>query len=279
MFAGGRAAEVGGFLRDSLAVADAGNDAAASLTILNEMIGYFRSISAHADAIAASERAVAETETPALRNSAARGTTLLNAATAHKAAGFPERALSLYVEALSVYEKALPPGDSRLAGLYNNISSLHETLGNHEDALELLQKSAAVLAGKENADIETATVDTNIALVLFKLGRESEAQRALDKALAIFERMRGKEGARPSHYASALAALGEAYFTTRRYAEAAAIYEKALEELLFHYGENQDYATTCRNYAVVLDALGRGGEAEERRKTAERVFNALKSQK
>lgn len=278
MFTGGRAAEVDAYLRSSLARADGEGDGAAALTILNEMIGYYRSISAHDDAVAASERALAETAAPGLRDSPARGTTLLNAATAYRAAGLPDRALPLYLEALAVYSKTLPPDDGRLAGLHNNIASLHEAAGDHEKALDALRKSAGVLAGKEGG-VESATVDTNIALVLLKLGRDDEARETLDRALAVFERMRGREGARPSHYASALAALAQMHFVARRYDDAAATYEKALEELRFHYGENQDYAATCRNYAVVLDALGREREAAETRCAAERAENALKSRK
>lgn len=239
------------------------------------MIGYFRSISAHADAIAASERALVETAVPELRESVARGTTLVNAATAYKAAGRLQEALPLYVEALSVYERTLSPGAPLWSGLYNNIASLHLASGDYEKALDALKKAAAALAGRSGADMEAATVDTNIALVLFKLGREDEAKEVLDKALAVFDRMRAGGGARPSHYASALAALAQAYYTTRRYGEAAEVYVKALDELRFHYGENQDYAVTCRNYALVLDALGRAGEAEEYRRTAKLIVDRL----
>lgn len=270
IFNAGRVAEVDGFLRQSLARAKSEGDAHASVSILNEMVGYYRSVSNFKDAMEASELAMREMTALGYGDTVPFGTTLLNAATAYRFSGDKDRALQLYSQALEIFQRDLPENDSRLAGLYNNISSLYGKNGEHEKEYELLRKAAAILAAKGEAGEEAATVQTNMGMALFKLNREAEALEALDKAMAMFEPEDGASR-RPPHYAAALAGMGEAYFRMKKYNQAAAAYESALEHIRSCFGENMDFVVTSRNCAVVYDAMGREDKAADCRKAADEI--------
>lgn len=279
IFAAGRTDQVSGYLRQSLSEAEAQGDRHAAVTILNEMVGYFRSISSYQDAIRAAEYAIKEMKSLGYEKSISFGTTLLNAATAFRASGDSQKALELYSETLAIYRDQLPEDDPRLAGLYNNISSLHEEAGEYAKACELLQKALGILSRSEATRIDAATVHTNLALVLFKLHREPEAMSELRTALDIFEREGGAGRQTPSskapHYAAALAGLAQAYYMMRQYNMAAQVYESALSQIQGFFGENRDFAVTCRNYALALEALGQNEKAEEQRKKAGKILTRL----
>lgn len=271
VFAAGQADKVVDYLQRSLSEAEAEDDRHAVVTILNEMIGYFRNTSRYQDAIRTAERAMMEMRCLGYEHSIPFGTTLLNAATALRASGDNRRALELYQEAQDIYETQLLEPDRRLAGLYNNISSLHEAEGNYEKACELLQKALQILSHVEDARIVIATVHTNLALVLFALKRETEAMASLRAALDIFEQEdAGKR--RVPHYAAALAGLAGAYYKMEQYAEAVQVYERALSHLKDCFGENRDFAITRRNCALALDAVGQPEQADEYRKSADAIL-------
>lgn len=268
--------KVEAYLRTSLIDAERENKKSTVITILNEMIGFFRNTSNYKEALWASEQAIATMRTLGQEHSAAFGTTLLNAATAYRAAGQTQRALELYHKTEEIYAEHLSENDARLAGLYNNISSLHETLGNHEKAYNFLKKALNVLLQLEGTRTASATVYTNLATVLFALKREEEAKEALHSAMELFEK-ENDEGKRAPHYAAALANLAATHYRTKQYVMAAKVYEKTLTHLKNCYGENKDYAVTQKNCAIVLDALGEHGKAENYRKNADRILQQINS--
>ena len=282
IFAAGRIDEVRGYLQKSLAEAEAQDDHHAAVTVLNEMIGYFRSISSYKDAIWASERAITQMQALGYEGTVAYGTTLLNAATAFRASGDDQKALALYEETLTIYQRCLPENDPQLAGLYNNISSLCQAGGEYEKAYTLLQKSLAILSQTEGAAIDAATVHTNCALALFALDREPEALQALRTALDIFEE--DEDGGSPAasrrapHYAAALAGLGAAYYRLKQYDMAVQVYESALSHIKACFGENRDFAVTRKNCAVVLDAMGQHEKAQAYRDSADALLARIAAQ-
>lgn len=270
LFASGDLGAVSGFLKRELSRARMLGDSHAAVTVLNEMIGYFRSISEHREALNASEQALAEMRRLGYEDSPDFGTTLLNAATAYRAAGEKERALALYEQALALYQKRLAPDDPRLAGLYNNLSALHMESEAYETAAAMLRQSARIMTAANNAgpdsELDAATVYSNLALALSRSGDEKGADAALGSALAIFER-HDDAARKPPHYAAALSALAETWFKQGRHADAAALYERALRHIEACYGKNRDYAVTAANCARVFAAM----REDEKAKRYERL--------
>lgn len=241
------------FLVSSLAQAKEEEDYGAYISICNEMIGFYRSISAFEKAYVAAEDVLLLMEELQMENTEHFATTLLNAATAYRAAGDYEVALRYYRQALQIYNSILPPQDYRYAGLYNNMSILLEKMEKNEEAISYANKALAIIENLEGGEMETATTLTNLALLYFKISQPEKAKELLERALSLFEKNGENTDA---HYSGALAGVAEAWYRMQDYGKALAYYEKALDEVKVHFGENMSYAVLCENCAAVCEKLG-----------------------
>lgn len=241
------------FLVSSLQQAKEEEDYAAYISICNEMIGFYRSISAFEKAYVAAEDVLLLMEELQLDHSEHFATTLLNTATAYRAAGDYTQALRYYRQALQIYDGLLPSDDYRFAGLYNNMSILLEKMEENEEAISYAEKALAIIEKLEGGEMETATTLTNLALIYFKVSKPEKAKELLEQALALFEKSGENTDA---HYSGALAGVGEAYYHMQDYENALKYYEKALTEVKKHFGENMSYAVLCENCAAVCERLG-----------------------
>ncbi|MDE6737494.1 MAG: tetratricopeptide repeat protein, partial [Lachnospiraceae bacterium] len=163
-----------------------------------------------------------------------------------------------YRQALQIYNGILPPQDYRYAGLYNNMSILLEKMEENEEAISYANKALAIIENMEGGEMETATTLTNLALLYFKISQPEKAKELLERALSLFE----KNGENmDAHYSGALAGVAEAWYRMQDYEKALTYYEKALDEVKIHFGENMSYAVLCENCAAVCEKL----EDEEKR--------------
>lgn len=272
IFASGNKEDVSGYLRKSLAEAEASGDNQAMVTILNEMVGYYRITSNHGESLKTAERVITLLRSLGMDDTVPYGTTLLNAGTAYKASGDRTRALELFNAALAIYQRHLPANDQRLAALYNNLSAIHQDAKDYANAVEYLEKSTKILSETPGAELNAATVYTNLALALFELGREEEGMQTLQRAIGLFKSTAEDGEVDPKvapHYASALAGLAGACYRVKEYDNAAELYEKALEYIKEAYGENDDYFLTCRNCATAYEAAGNPDKARWYRNIAD----------
>lgn len=262
-------AGVDAYLTASLQKAQEEEDYAAYISIGNEMIGFYRSVSAFEKAYVAAEDVLLLMEELNLEESEHFATTLLNAATAYSAGGDFAQAMRFYRQAVQIYEKLLPPEDYRWAGLYNNMSILLEKMDENEEAADCAKKALAVIEKQEAGDAQTATTLTNLALICFKLSKNEEAKEYLSRAITLFE----KDAAEPNeHYSGALAGMGEACFRDGNYEESLTYYERALEDVKRHYGENMSYGILCENCAAVCGAMG---DEEKQKSYADRAREVI----
>lgn len=267
LFTSGNRDKIGGYLKQSLAQAETQGDAHAAITVLNEMIGHYRSVSDHKQALAASERAIEAVRLLGYEDTPGFGTTLLNVATAYRAAGDSGRALDLYLQGLEVYQRHLEPDDSRLAGLYNNLSALHMESGDYHAAIKLLRQSAHIMADKKENMLDTATIHSNLALALLRSGDKEAAGAALGAAVSIFETFEAS-GLDAPHYAAALAIIAETRYDMGDPAAAAGLYERALAHIKKYFGENEEFAVTAANCAMAYEAMNDARQAEKYRALA-----------
>lgn len=241
------------FLVASLEQAKEEEDYAAYISICNEMIGFYRSVSAFEKAYQAAEDVLLLMEELKLEDTEHFATTLLNAATAYSAGGDYAQAIRFYRQAVQIYDRILPQGDYRQAGLYNNMSILFEKMNENAEAVEAAKKALAIIEKLPDNEAQTATTLTNLALIYFKLSENEEAKACLSRALALFE----KDGENLNeHYSGALAGMGEAYYRDGEYEKSLSYYEKALELVKQHYGENMSYGILCENCAAVCESMG-----------------------
>ena len=148
LFNAGKGAETGAFLRQWRQQAQISGDERGELSLLNELIGHYRM---NCDPLRGKEAVTSALDLIKkleLSETFSAGTILLNAATALQSFGETEEALTLYKESRRIYEKNLPPGDKRFAGLLNNMAAAYVEKGEFKaaencylDALALLQES------------------------------------------------------------------------------------------------------------------------------------------
>ena len=241
------------FLVSSLEQAKTDEDYGAYISICNEMIGFYRSISAFEKAYIAAEDVLLLMEELNMENTEHFATTLLNAATAYRAAGDYATALRYYKQALKIYDGILQPQDYRYAGLYNNMSILFEKMNENKDAIAYANKALSIIETLPYSEAETATTLTNLALLYFKADQSEKAKELLERALSLFEQSGENTDA---HYSGALAGVAEAWYRMQDYGKALQYYEKALAEVKVHFGENMSYAILCENCAAVCENMG-----------------------
>ena len=213
---------------------------------------FYRSISRYEEAFAVAEDVLLLMEELQLEGTVHFATTLLNTATAYRAAGRYEEALADYRRALEIYQRDLPKDDYRLAGLYNNISILLEKLDENEKAALFLHKAIQIVEKQPQSRLELATSRTNLALIELKLNHLEEAKKLLDLACRAFEE---DGGITDSHYSAALAGLGEVCYRQGGLERALGYYEHALFEVEKHFGRNQGYGLLCGNCSLVCLSL------------------------
>lgn len=278
MFARGQAARIEEYLRASLAAAETECDRNAVISVLNELMVYCGNASRYAEALEASERALAEMRDQGYADTVHYGTTLLNSATVQHACGNEAEACAQFREALSIYEANLPEDDYRLAGVYNNASVIYGRAGLYAAALQALQRALNIMERHDAMKEQSAIVQTNLAMVLFKMNHEPEAISELENALELFRSGPDKSGERVKpgrYYAAALAGVAEAYFRMRRFDEAVRVYEDAMKHLSAVFGKNRDYAVLCGNCALACESLGDVKRADTYRIVADTIVREL----
>ncbi|PJM73898.1 hypothetical protein CS006_01670 [Bifidobacterium primatium] len=249
------------YLLDSLAEARRLADDAGQLTVINELLGFYRSQGRHDDNLPLVKESLELAKRMGLEGSDAWATTLINAATATRAAGKYDEAEKLYREALESSEKTLPPTDRRLAALHNNLSILYSETNRLEPAEQELRKALSILESSSvNAteDVDVASTHTNLALILMNEGRDDEALKHAAEALRIYKRGHLENSA---HFASALAGYAQACFHAGDLANAVRAYRKSLAVIEECYGHNDYYTITKENLDSVEAAAAKAGVA------------------
>lgn len=101
------------YLEDWMARYEEAGDWASQITILNEMMGFYRNSGEREKGLAAVEKGLALVGDHGLSQTVTGGTTCLNAATTMKAFGKAAEAMPYYDQAFRAYGGSLPPGDYR----------------------------------------------------------------------------------------------------------------------------------------------------------------------
>jgi Tetratricopeptide repeat. len=252
-FEGGTIDAICALIEKNLAAAKAEGDSNAQITILNEKVGFYRSISRYGEAIQAAEEALALMISLGHANSVPHGTTLLNAGTAYRAAGKITSALDCFIKAQSIFEARLETNDHRLAGLYNNMSAAYQEEDRHEEALVMLEKAAKIMGNSGEVDSKAVVVLSNLAVAQLRQGKEAEALATLEQVHNIVL-VKPSSGKTPE-FAIAFAGMGEAFYRMGQYEKSVEVFEKALALVQEAFGENKDYATLCFNCANAHDKL------------------------
>lgn len=246
--------DIESYLRNGINDALGRHDEGTALILLNELMGYYRSVSRHADCAKAAEQALALIRSMGLEGTVNHGTTLLNAATGLRAAGENDQAEETYRKAQVILESQLPVEDYRLASLYNNMSLLYAATGRLELAAEYARKALERIEQNPDAQAELAISLSNLGGMYTRLGQSERAHRCLERAVSLFEQLPGGDD---PHYPAALCALAELHFHQGEPEKSAELFRRALGLIERTYGRNDDWQNTRRNLAAAEDLITR----------------------
>ena len=187
MFNAGSSAELGALLRAWRVKAQNIGDKSGELTILNELIGFYRMAKSSELGTAAVNDAVVLISQTGIAGTLSAGTILLNAATALCSFGETVRAHEYYAEASKCYQENLSAGDVRFAGLFNNMASAYLDSGDFSRAEEYYLQAAEIL-NSAGSMMDLAVTYVNLAQLYRRMGESSEViDSALDCAEVCFE--------------------------------------------------------------------------------------------
>lgn len=244
------AEKAGPYLQQAAIDAENAGDKAGLLTVLNETMGFYRSQGLHKENQWIVQRAIELALRMGLEGSEAWATTLINCATAMRAAKHYDQSEDLYRQALACAERTFDPKDRRLAALHNNLSMLYSETNRTPKAEQELREALRIMESSSvnpDEDIDVASSHTNLALVLLEESKLEGADWHAEKALEIYAAGHLEHSA---HFASALAGLAQVRYAEHRYGDAAAHYRRALAVIEECYGRNTDYyRVTAANLA------------------------------
>ncbi len=239
------------YLESKLQEAYSEPDYGACITIMNEMIGFFRDTSQYEKSLNYCEQVLTLMKELGYAGTLPFATTSLNVANALRAAGRHKESLAFYNSIFPIYETHLSPEDERVASLYNNLSLLYQEMDDYEMAVACLHHALAIVSKKED-EIKIAITHSNLGASLLKLERTEEAMEHLEAALEIFN----KDAEKDFHYNAALAAMGQAYVSLKQYEKARECYLEALYEQQKHCGKSEAFYRILDNLHIVEDVLG-----------------------
>jgi tetratricopeptide (TPR) repeat protein len=176
-------------------------DTPVALPLSNELMGLYRKLGRHDEAIATAEKALALVERLGLSETLSAATTYLNTATVLHAAGKTEEGLPYFERARALYEALLPKGDARLGGLYNNMGLALVALSRYEEARVLYRLALSVMEALPDGAGEVAITLLNLADAAREErgaeAAEAETSELMERAWQLLDAYPARDG----HYA------------------------------------------------------------------------------
>lgn len=234
------------------------------LSILNELMGFYRSRGEHTKNQPIINRALNLANKMQLAGTEAGTTTLINAATSLRAAGSYDRAEKIYTQALNESTETLGTKNRKLAALHNNLSMLYSETGRTHDAIEELNQALEILQNTSTdpeCDIDIAATHTNLALAMLQEctkecshpntstnSKSATLESAFEHASTSVRMYIAGNNENQPHYASALAGFAQVQCARGEYAQAEESYSKALDLIARCYGkDSESYVITTEN--------------------------------
>ena len=247
LFEQGAMEEVEPCFQRFLNLAEQEQDIGARITILNEMMGFYRETSQYEKAKECIHTVLALIDQAGLADSMPHATTLLNSANALRAAGDLETAMEYYNHVFALFEGQVPRTDFRYAELYNNVALLYQEFNRYDMASQCLLNALEIVRMTPGKDFQEAVTLANLGASELQEEKLQEAVGYLEQAVTLFQSMQVSD----THMAAALAAMGEAKFRQGRLQEAEAYYKQALQMIEAYVGKTEAYRRVEENLKQV----------------------------
>ena len=240
--------------REKAAAAEAGNDAMA-LTVANALLGHCRENCLFSEIDGHYREALRCLEALDLGGTMEEALTMLNAATAYCVMGREELSETLYARAEELHRALLPPGDPRLAAVFNNHGLLYRAQGKRDKARASFRRALDILLeGAGEAD-EVASSRLNLASVTDEL---AEAEALCAQAAAYYDT---PDGRTDIHRFTARAMEAELCFRRGDREKAARLFEQTADEWEAYGGAPQRLGVLLRNALYCFEQAGLEADA------------------
>ncbi len=216
------------------------------ITILNELIGFYRDLGLYEDSIKLAvslSNVIKPIDNPYLHF-----ISNINIANAYRAANLYKEAHNIFDNALEIYKNNNLDNKKELAALYNNLALLNQEEENYEDAVINLKKAISIIGNDD--EIKLATSYVNMAQCYIKLNDLKEASNALNLAEPIFN-----NNPDDFHIMGYYSTLAKILFIKHDYLSSEKYYLKALASIDKNVGRSSIYQDTLNEYLEVLDKL------------------------
>jgi len=151
-----------------------------------------------------------------------------------------------------LYWLAEKRGSSAAVGLYNELLGIYRKTGQEEKALESVKNALQMIEDlKLDGGIAAATTYLNAATVLHAFGRAEEGLPLFERAREIYER---ELSPRDTRMGGLYNNMGTTLVTLRRFAEADALYQKAIAIMRDVPDGDLEVAVTLLNMASAVEA-------------------------
>lgn len=242
--------EVEPFLRDGVKAALENEKPDIAVSLLNEMMGFFRETSQWEKSYECIDSVLQLMDRMGLKGSVPYGISLVNAANAYRAGGEYEKSLEMYKKAEEIYKSNFKDDAGQYAAFYNNLSLLYQEMGDFNESKEALYKSLSIIDKQSDSELEQAVTRTNLASTLIELKEFNKAEKLLREALDILE----KNEIRDVHYCGALSSYGSLLYMQERYSEAADFFISAASRIkVVLGGETEQYNRIMENYRAAKE--------------------------
>ncbi|MDE7225009.1 MAG: tetratricopeptide repeat protein, partial [Acetatifactor sp.] len=243
-----KGAQAQALMEESLERALASGDRGSAVTLLNELIGFCRETGQAEKSYYYGEAVLSLLQEMGLSGTLPFATSVLNIASAYRAGGRLEDAMTCYQAVEQIYSQVLEPEDMLVASLYNNKALLYQEMGEFEAAGVCLERALEIALQHPERYYEQASSYANLAATYLQLGKERQAVECFQKAIAMFEAHDVKD----AHYCAALASLATYLFRKEEYDRAEAYFVKAMQGIEESLGRTEAYyrlrenAEACR---------------------------------
>ncbi len=224
-------------MEESLERALQSGDRSSAVTLLNELIGFCRETGQTERSYYYGEAVLNILQDMGLAGTLPFATSVLNIASAYRAGGRLEDAMTCYLAVEQIYGQVLEPDDMLVASLYNNKALLYQEMGDFENAGLYLEQALEIALRHPDRYYEQASSYANLAATCLQLGKKERAVDCFHRAIALFE----AHGVRDAHYCAALASLAAYLFGQGEYERAEEYFVRAMNGIEESLGRTEAY--------------------------------------
>ena len=257
-----KGAQAQALMEEGLEQALMSGDRGSAVTLLNELIGFCRETGQAEKSYYYGEAVLNLLQEMGLSGTLPFATSVLNIASAYRAGGRLEDAMTCYRAVEQIYSQVLEPGDMLVASLYNNKALLYQEMGEFEAAGAYLERALETALQHPERYYEQASSYANLAATYLQLGREEQAADCFRRAIDMFE----AHGVRDAHYCAALASLAAYLFQKGEFERAEVYFGKAMQGIEESLGRTEAYYRLKEN----AEACRRAREEQEEPDAAKR---------